>query len=589
MYIKDIVSLWLRKMNVSHIFGIPGSYVLPLLDSATRKGLTFILSQHEYGAALMADGYVKAGGAIPCVITTTGIGATNALSGLYNSYSDSQPVIFITGQVPTSQFGKGALQECVGEGRTLHIERLFAEITKYSKMVVDPQQLLSALQEAEYHLLEGRKGPIHLCIPIDILQTKIEFEDYLPKLTCTPPVMTGEQEKQLYSLVAQSEKPLLLVGAGCQETHTAEIVRRIANMGVAVGTTLRGKGVLDENHGMAIGCIGMYGESAANYYLDRETDLIVAVGVSMSEFTTQCWDRPFQKTPLVHVDIDASQIGKNYKPVLGVHSEANSFLSSLEKVMQAHKIPEASSFAVQRARQKFVLKREEPEVDSAIMTAQEAVETISPVAVIRLLDRLMPADRTIWVSDSVTWTETNLKSKGPRSHIEAVNQASIGYTPAAAIGAKIACPDRFVTAVFGDGGFRQTGLELASAVSYKIPVLWTMLNNEKYGSIYAAQKSYYGGNIVGTTYSPIDYVKFSQSLGMEARLICNEEQLIEAVNSFLNEERPMLLDIRIDESLPVAKTRQLVRYQQWKLASTPASKDPEASASMLKQLIKNRY
>jgi acetolactate synthase-1/2/3 large subunit len=201
----------------------------------------------------------------------------------------------------------------------------------------------------------------------------------------------------------------------------------------------------------------------------------------------------------------------------------------------------------------------------------------------------MPKLQTVWVSDSVTWTENHLQICGANRHIEAVNQASIGYSPAASIGVKMASPEQFVVAVFGDGGFRQTGLELATAVSHDTPVLWVNLNNEKYGSIYAAQKTYYSGNIVGTTYSPIDFVQFGCSLGVESYSIQSQEELEEAVLSYLKNERPMLLDVRIDESLPIAKARQLIRYQHWKLADSSQEKSSEEKFKVLKSLIQNRY
>ncbi|MFI2856150.1 thiamine pyrophosphate-binding protein [Paenibacillus sp. JSM ZJ436] len=583
-FVKDIISIWLKKLKVDRLFGIPGSYVLPLIDSAARHEIPFILSQHEYGAALMADGYAKATGKVGCVITTTGIGATNALSGIYNSYSDSQPVLFITGQVPTSQFGKGALQESAGIGRSIHMEEFFAKVTKLSKMVTSAEEVLDSLQVAEHALLEGRKGPVHLCIPIDVLQTRIPFFGLKPSLTRSLPVMPENTIREIHRLTEGSEKPLLLLGAGCQTDEVASIAKRLADKGIPVATTLRGKGIVDEAHPLALGCVGMYGDSSANYYLDRHADLLIAVGVSMSEFTTQCWDPSFSKPRLVHVDIDQTQIGKNYEPDLAVHADAQAFLTVLLQAAGEHKKGlKFAEEAVRATKSKFDAARAQRVVHS------EEEGKLHPVEVVELIQKAIPAEQTVWVSDSVTWTETHLKLSGANRHIEAVNQASIGYTPAAAIGVKVGLPDRYVVAVFGDGGFRQTAMELATAVSYNIPVLWVNLNNEKYGSIYAAQKSYYDGNIVGTTYAPIDFVKFGESLGVEAMLIESPEALEEACESFRHHERPLLLDVRINDAVPVAKARQLIRYQQWKLTKPTREHSSSEDLKVLNQLIQNRY
>ncbi|MNW37829.1 Acetolactate synthase large subunit [compost metagenome] len=584
MFIKDILSLWLKRMEVEVAFGVPGSYILPLIDSATRSGIEFILSQHEYGASLMADGYSKSSSKIGCIITTTGIGATNVVSGLLNSWSDSQPVILITGQVPIGNFGKGGMQESVGHGRTVNLELMFSSITKYSKLIVSPDELLEVLNEVEFQLLSGRKGPVHLCIPIDILQTEIDFEVFLPK-KALPNINLNSEINQLENYLTDSKKPLLLLGAGTQYGQNCIAIETIADMGIPVATTLRGKGLLDEEHPLSLGCIGLYGESAANYYLDRHADLVIAVGVSMSEFTTQCWDPVFERTRLVHIDIDITQINKIYKADLAIVSSSVLFLQQLQNmVLLCEKSWEEAKNVVEQSKSRF------PTIKYLERYHSEELDKMHPMEVVVGINNIIPKDDTIIVSDSVTWTETGLKLRGANKHIEAVNQASIGYAPASAIGVKKACPDKYVISIFGDGGFRQTGLELATARSYDIAVLWINLNNEKYASIFNAQKAYYDGNIVGTTYSPIDFQMFCRSMGIDSILVTNIEELNEGITSFFNNERPMLLDVRIDDSSPVMKARQLIRYQQWKLnESSVKDKDEEKQVQKIKMLIKNRY
>lgn len=584
IYVKDYIVDWLNRLGVQVIFGIPGSYVLPLIDSATRKSIPFILTQHEYGAALMADGYSKANGGIPCVITTTGIAATNALSGIYNSYSDGQPVIFITGQVPTTLFGKGALQESVGIGRTIHIEKMFEEVTTYSKMISNAENIKSELIKAEKALLEGRKGPIHISIPIDILQSQIPISSNELPINYTPekPKANPDIYSKLEKILSNSKMPLLLVGAGCRDDISEKCIKKLADKGIPVATTLRGKGIIDELHPLSLGCIGLYGESKANYFLEKFADLVIVVGVSMSEFTTQCWSPIFKNINIVQVDIDFNQLEKNYRTALSIHSYADDFFISLTNMFSNNIQPSISLV------ENITLSQKKFEDDISLIKSLEK-DRLHPIEAVYNLNRKMPSNNTIWVTDAVVWTENILKVSGAYRHIEAVNQASIGYAPAASIGVKVANPSQYVVSIFGDGGFRQTAMELATAVSHNQAVLWVILNNEKYGSIHAAQKGYYGGNIVGTTYSPIDYVEFGSSLGVESILIKNVESLCEAIDSFLENERPLLLDVRIDDSLPETKARQLVRYKHWNLKKPNELSNSEVDIKTLKGLIKNRY
>ncbi|MFF2154712.1 thiamine pyrophosphate-binding protein [Paenibacillus chitinolyticus] len=586
MYIKEIVALWLKRMGIHTVFGIPGSYVLPMIDEISRKEIRFVLSQHEYGAALMADGFAKASGAPACVITTTGIGATNALSGIVNSFTDSQPVILLTGQVPISTYGKGALQECVGEGRTFDLEALMSKVTKYSKLVESADHLLDTLKEAEMHLWSGRKGPVHICIPIDVQFTEIHFEGFEPFTFPKPTEIVdaaGEEVSRLGNLLKESQKPLLLLGAGANYSHNEEVVEQIADLGIPIATTLRGKGIISENHPHALGCTGLHGRSAANYYLYREADLVIAVGVSMSEFTTQGWDSIFDKTPLVQVDIDPKQIGKNYEVRIGIAADSETFLLALYGLLEDASWEKATA-ALRQSKHKFADADREKD-----LTYVSAVQgKLHPVQVIETLQKLLPQDKTIWVTDPVSWTETHLLSKGAGTYIEGLNGAAIGYAPPAAIGAKCAKPDSYVVSIFGDGGFRQTALEMATATSHEIPVLWLNLNNEKFESINNAQKSYYKGNVVGTSYKPIDYVAFGESMQIDTIRVTTVEELQEAAKSFLREERPLLLDIQIVGSVVSApKFRQLARYKTWKL--TTSRKSSEDMKEIVSYFLKNRY
>lgn len=586
MYIKEIVALWLKRMGIHTVFGIPGSYVLPIIDEISRKEIKFILSQHEYGAALMADGFAKASAAPACVITTTGIGATNALSGIVNSFTDSQPVIILTGQVPISTYGKGALQECVGIGRTFDLEALMSKVTKYSKLVESPEKLLETLREAEEHLWTGRKGPVHICIPIDVQFTEIEFDRFepFPFHSLTESEVTHEEEFSLLTgLLRDAKKPLLLLGAGANNVHNEKIVESIADLGIPIVTTLRGKGILDESHPNSLGCTGLHGRSAANYFLYKEADLVIVVGASMSEFTTQGWDYIFDQVPLVQVDIDQEQIGKNYKVSLGIHANSNDFLEKLHSILQTGSWEETTA-SIRHSKQKFA--------DADMEKSKTYISTVNgklhPVQVIETLQKLMPIERTLWVTDPVSWTETHLISKGSATYIEGLNGAAIGYAPPAAIGAKCAKPNYFVVSIFGDGGFRQTAMEMATAISNDIPVLWLNLNNEKYESINNAQKSYYQGNIVGTSYKPIDYVDFGNSMLIDTIRVTSIDELEEAVQSYLVHERPLLLDIQIVGSVVSApKFRQLSRYKSWKLITT--QKSSEDLKQIVSYFMKNRY
>ena len=319
----DVLIKYLEQEGVEYIFGVPGSHLLPLYDAIYKNGnIKPILVRHEAGAAFMAYGYAVTSGRLGVCCGTVGPGATNLATGVASAYMDSVPMLVLTAQVGTTAIGKGALQEGAGAGRTINHVRLYESMTKMSAMELRGANLPFTLRRALRAALTGRPGPVHIDLPADVQAETIE-EDLPSVASYRPETPTGVSPDQIAAvarILADSEKPALLVGFGHAAGHGEnELVELAERFSLPVATTLRAKGQFPEDHPLALGCVGLYGTKTANIYLRSGVDVLLALGTSFHEFTTHVWDPAFQPSrALVQVDADPTELGKNYAVTHGV-------------------------------------------------------------------------------------------------------------------------------------------------------------------------------------------------------------------------------------------------------------------------------
>ncbi len=394
----------LESNDVKYIFGVPGGHLLKFYDALyDSKEITPILTKHESGASFMATGYAQVSGSIGVCTGTVGPGATNLVTGVASAYMDSIPVLVITAQVGSSAVGKGALQEATGEGRTIDHVEIFDAISKYSTRIHSGLKLHEGLRNALRVSLNGRPGPSHLDIMSEVLATKFEVkEDWLNERIehyCS----AGQMEviEKAVQFILEAKNPAILVGAGAMD-GSKELLELVEKYGIPVATTLRGKGVIPEDHDLCLGCLGIYGTNAANKYLRSGIDVLLAIGTSFSESTSHAWDPRFQPvTALIQIDVDNWEISKNYRATVGIIGDSKLVLGQLLAEMERRGEPR-----VLVDKQKIIEFKRQREyfADPKIKTESSPLK---PQYFLKSLRDLLPRDAIVFgdIGNTLPWLE----------------------------------------------------------------------------------------------------------------------------------------------------------------------------------------
>lgn len=553
----EILVRYLENEGVKYVFGLPGGHLLTFYDALRQSNITSILTKHEGGAAYMAAGHALAGGGLGVCCGTVGPGATNLVSGVAAAYMGSLPMLVITAQVGTSCIGKGALQEAAGEGRTFSQTGLLSAVTKYSTMVTHASKLPEALRRALRIAMSGRPGPVHLDLPSDTQRGQTEDEiiapdRYRPALTTRPleADLRGAAE-----LLLASQKPGMLIGGGGRKGSTpADVVRLAELLACPVATTLPGKGAMPEDHPLALGCIGLYGTRAANSYLRSGLDVLLVVGSSLHEFSTHVWDPALRPSKaLIHVDIDSSEIGKNYPVDVGLLGDAGVILKALVDQVQSLKTGDrqpAEDFPDLKARSEYF---SEP-----AMTSTEV--PLKPQRVMAELGEALPDDALVFtdIGNTVTWVERCLLVRRPDTIMSLCGLAAMGSGVAAVIGGKLAASDRPTMVVCGDGDFQMHGMEVMTAVSHNIPVVWLILQNDMLAMVHDIQTMTYKGRYVASEFKAPDFVKLAESFGALGLRAEKPGEVADAITTALASGRAAIVSVPIDPNeMPPAKARMM--------------------------------
>jgi len=553
----EILVKYLENEGVKYVFGLPGGHLLTFYDSLKDSTITPILAKHEGGAAYMAAGHALVGERLAVCCGTVGPGATNLVSGVAAAYMASLPVLVLTAQVGTSSIGRGALQEAAGEGRTFSQTELLSSVTKYSTMVTHATKLPEALRRALRIATSGRPGPVHLDLPADTQRGQAEDEiitpdRYRPALATRP---LPEDLHRAAELLLSSEKPGMLVGAGARKGGApAEVLRLAELLACPVATTLPGKGAIPEDHPLSLGCIGLYGTRAANSYLRSGLDVLLVAGSSLHEFSTHVWDPALRPSKaLIHIDIDPGEIGKNYPVEMGLLGDAGIILKALGDMVagmrSGDRLP-AEDVAALKAHTEYF--------GEPAMTSTEV--PLKPQRVMAELQEALPENALVFtdIGNTVTWVERCLMVKRPDATMSLSGLAAMGSGVAAGIGGKLAAPDRPTVIVCGDGDFQMHGMEVMTAVSHKIPVVWLILQNDTLAMVHDIQTMTYKGRYVASEFVTPDFVKLGDAFGVLSLRAEQPGDVAEALMNAFAAERPAIVSVPIDPNeLPPAKARMM--------------------------------
>ena len=529
----------LARGGFRHCFGIPGRHVQEVFHRLHGSGITPILTRHEQGAVYMADGYARAGGQPAVVVATAGPGAANLVTGLANAYAEGTPVLCIAGASPRRFAGRGAFQE-LGDDHAAITDTVFAPLTRYHAQIGHPAQLGPALRLAMGALAEG--GPAALTIPADVLDA--------PSPGVAPATMPARRAvpedgdlEAAAALLAAHPNALILAGRGA--LGAGEPLRLLAErLQVPVVTTLHGRGALDEDHPLALGPQGFGASRWAETWLrDQVPDVVLAVGTSLREISTNVYDPAFQgRVALIHVTRDARALGRHYVPAVGAVADAGAFLTALAARVPA-RAPNAALAAWKAATPRF----------DELARAQ-APGRVSPRAVVEALRKHL-GDGDVLVADTgnaVPWSVRYFPVRRPGAHLVAMHLAAMGWGVAAAIGAQLARPGARVAALVGDGCFQMAGMEIATAVQHGLPVVWVVLNDARLNMVHQGSTGFYGQAVPNCELSPVDCARVAEGLGAVGIRVDDPADLDAAIARALACGRPAVVDVAIDPELKPA-------------------------------------
>ena len=329
MTAAEVIVKSLEKHGVEYVFGIPGGAIEPLNCALHDSAIEVIVAKHEEGAAFMADGYARVSGNLGVCCATSGPGATNMITGLASSYADSIPVMALTGQIATSVFGKGAVQECTTN--TFGIVSMFRQVTKYSDIVINEAKAGEMVAKARRLALGGRKGPVHLNLPSDIMKRKVAGAQEKCSITSIAG-FDREGVKSAAQLLLNAKNPVIVAGWGTVLSRADVELRELAElMDIPVATSPKAKGILDESHPLSLGVLGFAGAAAAHEYIVKnDVDVMLGVGTSFNEWMTSGWDKRLLPTQaLIQIDIDCDEIGKNFFVDVGIPGDSKHVMREL--------------------------------------------------------------------------------------------------------------------------------------------------------------------------------------------------------------------------------------------------------------------
>jgi acetolactate synthase I/II/III large subunit len=544
MNAAEVMVKSLEKHGVEYVFGVPGGAIESLNTALHKSTIKVIVAKHEQGAAFMADGYARVSGNISVCCATAGPGATNMITGIASSCGDSIPVIALTGQVSTSLFGKGAIQEFAVQ--TFGIVSMFSQITKYSDIVINEKKAGEMISKARRLALTGRKGPVHLNLPADIMKRQVEE---VVERCSTTQVMGFDREgvQAAARLLLEAKSPVIVAGWGTVLSRADEELLELAEMmDIPVATSPKAKGILSEAHPLSLGVLGFAGSPVAReYVLKKDVDVMLAVGTSFNEFVTSGWDermRPMQS--LIHIDIDCNEIGKNYYVDVGIAGDAKTVLHEIiHALLRMHRSRKA--LGDDRRQQVQYLKKR-----LATGTADLDGVPYRPQRLLMDLAASLPEETVYFVDNgnSMAWAIHHLVITRPYSFYVGLGFASMGFATAAAVGAKLAAGDRPVVALVGDGAFLMNGMEVATAVNYRIPVIWVVMNNSMLGMVYHGRKLADIPDGIGSRFERVDFVKLAEGLGARGIRITRPGEIDkELMDEIRATGRPTVLDVIVDE------------------------------------------
>jgi acetolactate synthase-1/2/3 large subunit len=529
----------LKEEGVETIFGFPGGAVIDIYDELDKTDIQHVLVRHEQGAVHAADGYARAGNRVGVCLVTSGPGATNTVTGIASAYMDSIPIVILTGQVPTNLIGNDAFQE-------VDIVGITRPCTKHNYLVQSTADLARTIREAFYLAQSGRPGPVLVDLPKDIVKTKIDYvaqkdihlKSYNP--TYQPNM---KQLKKVIELVEQAQNPVIFAGGGIILSGAARELTEFARKAqIPVTTSLMGLGGFPGTDPLWLGMIGMHGTYRANMSTSA-CDLMIAIGVRFDDRVTGKTDSFASQSKIVHIDIDPTSIRKNIPVTIPVVGDCKNSLEQLNNF-----IDQIDLSGVKEKRKEWFEQIEQWKSTKPLAYKQEDI--IKPQYVVDKLYELTrgKAIVTTEVGQNQMWAAQYYHFEKPNHFITSGGLGCMGFGLPAAIGAQMACPDKLVVDVAGDGSIQMNIQEMATAVQYCLPVKVVILNNNYLGMVRQWQELFYEKRYACTLmdHAP-DYVKLAEAYGAVGLRATKPEEVAAVLSEGLSIPQPVIMDFQVDK------------------------------------------
>lgn len=567
----DIIAEYLIKEKVPYILGYAGHGAIGLLDGLYKQTdrIRHISPRIEQAGGFMADVYYRLTGQPLAVYTSTGPGPMNMMISVANAFYDCSAFFLITGQVPTTQFNTGALQDDYRYHGDM--SSMFAPIVKKSWRIRKVEDLVKALPDAFSMMHSGRPGPVHFDMPYDLYMRTAPVSAPDPNvhpLNWRTTVADETVEKAL-NLLTSSQRPLILAGGGVRVARAYEELKALAEqLEIPVYTSFMGKSALPSDHRLNLGVAGVWGEYPATEAA-RSADVILAIGARFNDLHTGSWIPGYvyniPPTRLIQVDIDPDEIGRNYPVEIGIVGDAKAFLAQAARIARAkgNRLGYGSPWLkeIEGWRADWRNFCEPFERSSEV--------PIEPRRMMAEMNKISPPD-TVMVDDvgnCQVWSEQYWKPRTPGLHLTAGGFAAMGFGVAGVMGARLARPDSPCVTLCGDGGFMMMSHVIATSVEYNLPAVWVLQNNYAIGCIRDLQRFYHDGHEIGTSFvnertgklwNP-DFAKMAEAMGGRGIRVEHPDQFGDAYREAIRSDIPTVIDVVInrDTTMPVIGTWQM--------------------------------
>lgn len=532
---SQIVIETLIEQGVTDVFGYPGGQVLNIYDELykAQDRINHILTAHEQGASHAADGYARATGKVGVVIATSGPGATNLVTGIATAMLDSVPMVAITGNVPTTLIGKDSFQEIDITGVTL-------PITKHNYFVNDINDLADTIREAFRIAKSGRPGPVLVDIPKDVQLAMAEYEKAEVVEVAPDKIAKDKYIEKAVELINDSERPYIYIGGGVLGRDIAdEVIAFAEKIGGYIGSTFMGLSAIPTEYERFLGMQGMHGHYASSM-ANKEADLVIGIGVRFSDRATGNTAKYVKNTQFIQLDVDISELGKNIGIDVGVHGNIKDSLERICALVEKKDRPEWKEKVEN-------LIAEENAI--AAMAERKATASITPKQVMDIINEIK-LDSTVVATDvgqHQMWAAQYLKFKNNRTFASSGGLGTMGYGMGAAIGAAFGSKERTVL-ITGDGSFGMNLNELATAVTYNVPLTIVLLNNGVLGMVRQWQTLFFGERYSNTVLGrKTDFSKLADAFGAKSFAIDNPESFRDAFKKASESDGPCLIEVLIDK------------------------------------------